>query len=190
MHSPHPIHRALVTYSNSVTGEIRVKIPALLGSGSEVSISYIGRKAPWSVPTAGDQIVVMADDNNLTNIFWVQTDSVQGLTGPTGPTGPPGDWSTAQTVAAFTTGNLTSASVGKLLYNTAACTLSVTSSTNFAVGQRVDLARLNAGAFIVQTSGTGVSLIGTPGYILRAQYSSASIICTSANTYLIVGDLS
>jgi microcystin-dependent protein len=75
MHSPHPIHRALVTYSNKNTGEIRIKIPALLGSGSEVSISYIGRKAPWAVPIAGDQIVVTADDENLTNIFWLQTDS-------------------------------------------------------------------------------------------------------------------
>ena len=83
MHSPHPIHRALVTYSNKNTGEIRVKIPALLGSGSEVSISYIGRNAPWSVPTAGDQIVVTSDDENLTNIFWVQING--------GPVGlPPG----------------------------------------------------------------------------------------------------
>jgi hypothetical protein len=81
MHSPHPIHRALVTYSNSATGEIRIKIPALLGSGSEVSISYIGRQAPWAVPTAGDQIVVSADDENLTNIFWLQTDNTLVTTG-------------------------------------------------------------------------------------------------------------
>lgn len=77
MHSQHPIHRALVTYSNAATGEIRVKIPALLGSGSEVSISYIARKAHsgvWSVPTAGDQIVVTSDDTNLTNVFWLRTD--------------------------------------------------------------------------------------------------------------------
>jgi microcystin-dependent protein len=86
MHSPHPIHRALVTYSSSTTGEIRVKIPALLGADSEVSISYIGRKAPWAIPAIGDQIVVTSDDENLTNIFWVQTDST-GAIGPTGPTG-------------------------------------------------------------------------------------------------------
>jgi len=92
-------------------------------------------------------------------------------------------------VAAFTTGNLTSASVGKLLYNTAACTLTLTSSTGFSVGQRVDLARLNAGAFVV-AQGSGATLVGTPGYTLRAQYSSASIICTASNTYLVVGDLS
>ena len=93
MHSAHPIHRALVTYSSSTTGEIRVKIPALLGADSEVPISYVGRKVPWVVPTIGDQIVVTSDDTNLTNIFWVQTD--QMAQAPTfaykvGDTGPGG----------------------------------------------------------------------------------------------------
>ena len=74
----HPIHRALVTYSSSATGEIRVKIPSLLGTNSEVSISYIGRQAVngfWTVPAINNQIVVTADDENLTNLFWLQTDS-------------------------------------------------------------------------------------------------------------------
>jgi microcystin-dependent protein len=74
----HPIHRALVTYSSSATGEIRVKIPSLLGVNSEVSISYIGREAVngfWTVPAINNQIVVTADDENLTNLFWLQTDS-------------------------------------------------------------------------------------------------------------------
>lgn len=86
----HPIYRALVTYSNSTTGEIRVKIPSLLGIASEVPISYIGRSAPWSVPEVGNQIVVTSDDSNLTNIFWIQTDVGSGPTGPTGPTGETG----------------------------------------------------------------------------------------------------
>lgn len=80
MHSPHPVHRALVTFSDSTTGEIRVKIPSLLGVDSEVSISYIGRKSPWVVPAIGDQIVVTSDDVNLTNIFWVQTDNAYSVT--------------------------------------------------------------------------------------------------------------
>ena len=117
-----------------------------------------------------------------------------GLTGATGPTGLTGatgitgDWSTAQTVASFTTGNLTSSSVGKLLYNTAACTLTITSSTGFSVGQRVDLARLDVGTFTV-AQGSGATVYGTPALTLRAQYSAASIICTASNVYLVVGDL-
>jgi hypothetical protein len=71
------VHRALVTYSNSATGEIRVKIPVLLGSDSEVALSTIGRKetnGSWVVPSVGDQIIVSADDENMTNVFWLQTD--------------------------------------------------------------------------------------------------------------------
>ena len=85
MHSSHPIHRALVTFSNATTGEVRVKIPTILGIDSEVALSYIGRKTPWVVPTVGDQIVVTSDDANLTNVFWVQTD--RGLDGANGRDG-------------------------------------------------------------------------------------------------------
>ena len=79
----HPVYRALVTYSNSTTGEIRVKIPSLLGIDSEVSISYIGRSikgTTWVVPSVDTQIVVTADDENLTNIFWVQVDASNSTT--------------------------------------------------------------------------------------------------------------
>lgn len=82
------VYRALVTYSDSSTGDIRVKIPAVTGL-SEVPLSTIGR-APsdgtWVVPEVGSQIIVSADDENMTNVFWVQTDpsilqSIQGYYG-------------------------------------------------------------------------------------------------------------
>ena len=86
----HPIHRAIVTFSDNTTGEIRVKIPSVLGINSEVSISYIGRNAPWVVPSVGEQIVVTSDDANMTNVFWMQTEKATGTTGAIGPTGPTG----------------------------------------------------------------------------------------------------
>jgi hypothetical protein len=70
-----PLFRATVVYANSTTGEIQVRIPVLSGTESTVPISYIGRTAyngVWSVPEIGKQIVVSADDANLTNVFWVQ----------------------------------------------------------------------------------------------------------------------
>lgn len=70
-----PLFRATVVYSNASTGEIRVRIPVLSGAESTVPISYIGRTAyngTWSVPQIGKQIVVSADDENLSNVFWVQ----------------------------------------------------------------------------------------------------------------------
>jgi hypothetical protein len=111
-----------------------------------------------------------------------------GPTGPSGPAGAPGDWSTAQTVQSTTSRNLISSDAGKMLFNTGTCALTVTSSTAFSVGQRVDLARLNSNSFTV-SQGSGAVLVYTPGNTLRAQYSSASIICTSTNNYLLVGDL-
>lgn len=74
-----PVYRAIVTYSSSVSGEIKVRIPALSGVLDVVSLSTIGRSAyngSWVVPAIGEQIVVTADDSNLTNIFWVQTNPV------------------------------------------------------------------------------------------------------------------
>lgn len=70
------VHRALVTFSEPSTGEIRVKIPAVTGQ-SEVPISYIGRakyNGVWVVPQVGDQIVVSADDPLMTNLFWLHVD--------------------------------------------------------------------------------------------------------------------
>lgn len=71
-------HRALVTYSNSTTGEIRVRIPAMSGIASDLPISFIGRKkksGAWLVPAIGEQIVVTADDVNLSNVFWLHVDA-------------------------------------------------------------------------------------------------------------------
>jgi hypothetical protein len=71
------VHRALVTYSNSSTGEVKVKIPSVLGVGSEIALSTIGRSSVngyWAVPEVGTQIVVSSDDVNMTNVFWLQTE--------------------------------------------------------------------------------------------------------------------
>lgn len=70
------VYRAIVAYSNSSTGEIRVRIPAKFGPETAIDISRIGRTAyngSWSVPAVGEQIVVTADDEAFSNIFWVQT---------------------------------------------------------------------------------------------------------------------
>jgi len=77
MHNHAIVHRASVTYADPYTGEIRVKIPVVIGNDSEVAITYIGRakyNGIWVVPKVGDQIVVAADDHNLTNVFWLHVD--------------------------------------------------------------------------------------------------------------------
>lgn len=70
-----PVYRAIVAYSSSATGEIKVRIPALTGISDVTPISKVGRTAYngiWPVPSIGSQIVVTADDDHLNNVFWVQ----------------------------------------------------------------------------------------------------------------------
>ena len=77
--TPH-LYRALVTFADEHTGEIRVKIPSLTGIESEASLSYIGRSSRngfWVVPEVNSQILVTADDPNFSNIFWVRSDEVK-----------------------------------------------------------------------------------------------------------------
>ena len=59
----------------------------------------------------------------------------------------------------------------------------------FSVGNQINVAGLGTGLVTLASDGTTV-LQATPGNKLRAQYSSATIICIATNTFLIVGDLS
>ena len=114
-----------------------------------------------------------------------------GYTGPTGPTGPTGTYADAQTINSQTASyTAVSSDAGKIV------TMNVGSANNFTVntttalsaGQRIDILQTGAGQTTVVAS--GVTINGTPGLKLRAQYSSASLICTASNTYVLVGDLS
>ncbi len=175
--------------------KLMVKVPRLSGELVYGPLDIVA--ANYEQFAVGDPVAVSffeGRQDELVVLGRLKTKYEPPLQGPAGADGAPGapgangDWSTAQTVASVSTRNIVSSDAGKLLYNTAACTLTVTSSTGFSVGQRVDLARLNSSAFTV-SQGSGAVLMYTPGNTLRAQYSSASIICTSANNYLLVGDL-
>jgi len=70
-----PTFRATVVYSNSDSGEIRVRIPSIGGLDDTVPISFIGRtkyNGVWPVPAIGSQIVVTTSDDYLYNVYWVQ----------------------------------------------------------------------------------------------------------------------
>lgn len=68
------IYRALVSYSSTVTGEITVKIPSILGGGPSLPVSAIGRKSEagvWKVPEVGDQVLVAIEDDRFSNIYLI-----------------------------------------------------------------------------------------------------------------------
>ena len=59
----------------------------------------------------------------------------------------------------------------------------------FSAGDIIYVARLGAGTCSL-TAGAGVTISTTPGLSLRAQNSTAAVICTGTNTFLATGDLS
>jgi hypothetical protein len=82
---------------------------------------------------------------------------------------------------------------GKLvtLSNASAITLTVptNASVAYATGSIINIQQIGAGQVTV-VGDTGVTVTGTPGLKLRAQYSAASIIKTGTDSWTLIGDLS
>ena len=92
----------------------------------------------------------------------------------------------AQTVTTYT---LVATDLNKLvtLTNTNPITLTVPNGV-FSVGDQIHLARLGTGTVTVASDGTSVIQPSTT-LKLRVQYSAASLICTTANNFLLIGDI-
>jgi len=79
-----------------------------------------------------------------------------------------------------------------LLYVNSASNLVITvppnSTAAFNIGDQVHLLRAGTGTLTV-AAGTGVTVQRTYGLTLRAQWSSASLIKTATNTWILVGDI-
>lgn len=68
------LYRAVVSYSSATTGDIQVRIPAVLGTNEVISVSKIGRgdiDGVWQVPIVGSQVVVAVEDDRFSNIYMV-----------------------------------------------------------------------------------------------------------------------
>ena len=128
--------------------------------------------------------------------------NVVGATGPTGPTGSTGTTgatgATGPTLVGFntqtgTTYTLVLADKDKMvtLNNASAITLTVPPSI-FSANDIVNIAQLGAGQ-VTLAQGSGVTIQSTGATTtapkLRTNKSSASIICTASNTFLVVGDI-
>ena len=92
-----------------------------------------------------------------------------------------------------TTYTLVAGDVNKIVTLTNASAITLTVPTNAAVagfnaGDQINL--LQTGAGQVTVGGAGVTINGTPGLKLRAQYSSATLIKRATDTWVLIGDLS
>jgi hypothetical protein len=128
--------------------------------------------------------------------------NVVGPTGPTGPTGTTGATGATGTagggIAAInaqtgTTYTLVAGDLNDLvtLSNAGAITLTVPPSV-FSANDVINIAQIGAGQ-VTFAQGAGVTITSTGASAsapkLRVQYSSASVICTASNTFLVVGDI-
>jgi hypothetical protein len=67
-------------------------------------------------------------------------------------------------------------------------TVPLDSSVNFPVGTQIDILQVGSGqTTVVATS--GVTVNGTPGLKIRAQWGGATLIKRAANTWVLIGDL-
>ena len=93
-----------------------------------------------------------------------------------------------------TTYTLISTDINKLvtLSNAGAITLTVPNGV-FAPGQQINIQQIGAGQVSIVSDGTTVlTSTGATSTApkLRAQYSAATIVCTSSNNFTVIGDLS
>ena len=89
---------------------------------------------------------------------------------------------------------LIASDVNKLvtMSNASTTTLTVPNGV-FTTGQQINVQRLGAGAVQIRSDGTSVlTSTGATSTApdLRAQFSAATIVCTSSNNFTVIGDLS
>lgn len=139
---------------------------------------YAGTSARSSaVPTPSEGMVSYLSDINIVESYdganWNPIDSTINVR-------------TAGT-AAYT---LAAGDAGDLLQfnGTFTVTVPADSTYTFPIGTQINI--LNVGSGTITTAGAGgVTLNGTPGLKLRAQYSSATFIKLASDSWVIIGDL-
>ena len=137
-------------------------------------------------------------DSNVTGPTGPQGDAgptgPQGETGPIGPQGPTGPTGPAISYSASSkTSNYTiqsSDSFAVVLADSGSnINITVSSATAFSVGQSVEIIRMGAGS-VTFVQGSGATLLSADSATkIRARYGAATLLCTSLNTYVLIGDI-
>jgi len=159
-------------FSGSTSGTTTLQATAIAGTNT------------LTLPaTTSDTLVGKATTDTLTN---------KTLTSPTITT------PTQRLTLNAQTGTTYSLVIGDATYklvtlsNAAAITLTVPPSL-FAIGDTINIQQIGAGQ-VTLAAGSGVTITSTGATSaapkLRAQFSAATVVCTAANTFTVVGDLS
>ena len=175
----------------------------LTAKGALITATAAGTASTLSVGSNGQ--VLTADSTEGRGIKWATPSSLPSQTGNSGKylstDGTTTSWAAAVPTLNITlnaqtgtTYTLVSGDVNKLvtLSNAGAITLTVPNGV-FTVGQQINIQQIGAGQVTVASDGTTVlTSTGATSTApkLRAQYSAATIICTSSNNFTVIGDLS
>lgn len=116
-----------------------------------------------------------------------------GAAGATGPTGPTGAAIAARITVTGTTYALVIGDAFDLVEVDASAAFTLTvpadSSVNFANLTEIHILQAGTGQITV-TGASGVTVRATPGLKFRAQWSAATLIKRTTNSWLLTGDLS
>ena len=175
----------------------------LTAKGALITATAAGTASTLSVGSNGQ--VLTADSTEGRGIKWATPSSLPSQTGNSGKylstDGSTASWAAAVPTLDITfnaqtgtTYTLLASDVNKLvtLTNASAITLTVPNGV-FTTGQQINIQQRGAGQVTVASDGTTVlTSTGATSTApkLRAQYSAATIICTSSNNFTVIGDLS
>jgi trimeric autotransporter adhesin len=176
----------------------------LTAKGALITATAASTASTLSVGSNGQ--VLTADSTEARGIKWATPTSLPSQTGNAGKylttNGTATSWGAAVATLDLTFNAQTGTSYSLVaadannklltLTNASAITLTVPNGV-FTVGQQINIQQRGAGQVSIVSDGTTV-LTSTGATstapLLRAQYSAATIICTSSNNFTVIGDLS
>ena len=178
--------------------------PATLTAKGDTYIATASGVVTRLAVGTNDQVLT-ADSTQAKGVKWATPSSLPSQTGNSGKylstDGSTTSWAAAVATLNVTfnaqtgtTYSLVSGDLNKLvtLSNASAITLTVPNGV-FTTGQQINIQQIGAGQVTIVSDGTTVlTSTGATSTApkLRAQYSAATIVCTSSNNFTVIGDLS
>ena len=166
-------------------------------------IAATGNATPVRLPAGTNGQILTVDSTQSAGVKWAAaSDPLPSQTGNAGEylktDGTTATWEPAVATLNLTfnaqtgtTYTLVLADLNKLvtLDNAGAIVLTVPNGI-FSAGQQINVQQIGAGQVTIASDGTSVltSTMGTSPK-LRAQFSAATIVCTSSNNFTVIGDL-